>query len=70
MSMIDNLTDELGLNSPSNFTEKALTSKNGVKIDNSTTSEGFVHMSTVKTHFDQNIGVEEGQLKKELNFNS
>lgn len=41
-----------------------------MKLDNSTTSEGYIQMSTVKNTFDQNIGVEEGQLKKELNFNS
>ena len=69
MSKIDNSTDKSN-STPMRANEKIIASKNALNKENSTTSEGFVHMSTMKNSFDQNIGVEEGQLKKELNFNS
>ena len=72
MSKIDNSTDKSN-STPMRANDIVITSNNAQKKDNSTTSEGFVHeshKSTLKTQFEQNIGVEEGQLKKELNFNS
>ena len=41
MSKIDISTD----NTPKRATEKVITSKSAIKLDNVTTSEGFVHIS-------------------------
>lgn len=52
MSKIDNSTDKINVgcsSTPRIGAEKVITSKNAMKVDNSTTSEGYVHMSTVKT---------------------
>ena len=47
MSKIETLTDK-GCSTPKIGNERVITSKNALKLDNSTTSEGYVHMSTFK----------------------